>query len=242
MPIFNWDENDMKYSLVFFPWIGVIIGALFAGAYYLADMFEIPFFILALVCGLIPLVITGGFHVDGFMDVSDALSSYLDKEKKLEILKDPHIGAFAVIALVKYILFYAIAMTAVLYYGSFSEAVMLGLCFVLSRCITGITSLYFEKAKKNGMLYSETKGGNAAVKVPVIIQTVLVLGVMAVINIFEAGFVLIGTFLSILYYRHMTKKQFGGVTGDTAGYLVLLSECVMTFGVLAGVILLKFIY
>ena len=49
---------------------------------------------------IIPLVITGGFHVDGFMDTVDAIRSYRSKEEKLEILKDPHIGSFAVIKFV----------------------------------------------------------------------------------------------------------------------------------------------
>ena len=43
------------------------------------------------------LLVTGGIHLDGFMDTTDARSSYGDREKKLAILKDSHVGAFAVI-------------------------------------------------------------------------------------------------------------------------------------------------
>ena len=46
----------------------------------------------------IPLMITGGFHVDGFMDTMDAFHSYQEKEQKLNILKDSHIGAFAAVS------------------------------------------------------------------------------------------------------------------------------------------------
>ena len=45
----------------------------------------------------VPLLVTGGIHLDGFMDTTDARSSYGDMEKKLAILKDSHVGAFAVI-------------------------------------------------------------------------------------------------------------------------------------------------
>ena len=55
---------------------------------------------------LIPVWITGGIHLDGYADTCDALSSYGDREKKLEILKDPHCGAFAVIRLCSYFLAY----------------------------------------------------------------------------------------------------------------------------------------
>ena len=49
------------------------------------------------------LLVTGGIHMDGYMDTMDALHSYGNREKKLEILKDSHIGAFAVIMTVLYV-------------------------------------------------------------------------------------------------------------------------------------------
>lgn len=56
------------------------------------------------VSGVFLLLITGGIHIDGYMDTMDAVHSYGNREKKLEILKDSHIGAFAVIMLVTYVL------------------------------------------------------------------------------------------------------------------------------------------
>lgn len=44
-----------------------------------------------------PGSVTGGIHLDGLLDTADALSSYKTKEEKLEILKDSHAGAFAII-------------------------------------------------------------------------------------------------------------------------------------------------
>lgn len=43
-----------------------------------------------------PLLVTGGIHIDGFSDTMDALSSHAERQKKLEIMDDPHIGAFGV--------------------------------------------------------------------------------------------------------------------------------------------------
>ena len=60
-----------------------------------------------MVLVIVPVVITGGIHVDGLLDTSDALSSWRDREKRLEILKDSHAGAFAVItACVYFMAFY----------------------------------------------------------------------------------------------------------------------------------------
>jgi adenosylcobinamide-GDP ribazoletransferase len=50
-----------------------------------------------------PIIITGGIHMDGFLDTQDALSSYQPRERRLEILKDSHAGAFAIQGLLQYI-------------------------------------------------------------------------------------------------------------------------------------------
>ena len=55
-----------------------------------------PFF-LAVILTVIPVFVTGGIHVDGLLDTSDALSSWQERTRRLEILKDSHAGAFAII-------------------------------------------------------------------------------------------------------------------------------------------------
>lgn len=64
----------------------------------------------ALIFLVLPVIVTGGIHVDGYMDTSDAIHSYGDREKKLSILKDSHIGAFAVIRLLVYSAVYFAAL------------------------------------------------------------------------------------------------------------------------------------
>ena len=95
----------MRYAMCFLPLVGVIIGVLeiVAGNLITTWKGEGTFF-YAVVLTLIPVFITGGIHLDGFADTMDAKSSYGDREKKLEILKDPHTGAFAIISLCCYFL------------------------------------------------------------------------------------------------------------------------------------------
>ena len=99
MPQFVWKEEDMRYSMCFFPWIGAVIGAILWGWFRLSALLGISTLAFILISAALPLIITGGFHVDGFMDTMDALHSYQPRERKLEILKDSHIGAFSVIKL-----------------------------------------------------------------------------------------------------------------------------------------------
>ena len=97
MPILEYTEDDMRYTFLAFPLIGVIIGAVQYVWYILCNKLGIGISLYAAVAVVLPLCITGGFHMDGYLDTTDALSSHREKERKLEILKDSHVGAFAVI-------------------------------------------------------------------------------------------------------------------------------------------------
>jgi len=109
VPQFDWNEKNMRYAMCAFPLIGVVIGA----AWCVCGALPLPGFAKAAGFALIPVWITGGIHLDGYADTCDALSSYGDREKKLEILKDPHCGAFAVIRLCSYFLAYFALCTCV---------------------------------------------------------------------------------------------------------------------------------
>ncbi len=75
VPQFDWKEEDMQYHLCFFPLIGLIIGALEAGWFFLGNAVEISHLCKTLIAVAIPLLVTGGFHKDGFMDTMDAFHS-----------------------------------------------------------------------------------------------------------------------------------------------------------------------
>ena len=78
----------MRYTMCFFPLIGVLIGAAVAGFVFLSEKLGAGEIFTALVGTALPLVITGGIHMDGFLDTTDARRSFLPRERKLEILKD----------------------------------------------------------------------------------------------------------------------------------------------------------
>ena len=123
----------------------------------------------AMIGTAIPLAVTGGFHVDGFMDTMDAFHSYQPREKKLEILKDSHIGAFSVICLVLYELIYIGAYSEI---DAVRQAGIVAAGFFLSRCLSGIAAMTFPGAKKEGLLYMFTsKAHERAVKTALFLQS-----------------------------------------------------------------------
>lgn len=224
MPRFKWEEEDLRYVLCFLPLVGAVIGALVYGGLYLANAWELPLLAKVCIVSAIPLLITGGFHVDGYMDVKDALSSYKSREDKLAILKDPHIGAFAVIGFVIYGLIWTGAVAVICDRSVTNMCVILIPVFILSRIGTSISSVALKKAKSDGMLNNEAKGAGRIQLAVMIVCLALTLTIACLIDIYIAVTLTAVLAIIYVYYRYKTYKEFGGVTGDTAGYFVCISE------------------
>ena len=222
MPQFAWKDEDMKYMLCFFPWVGAVTGGLLWLWSFLCRKYGIGSLGYTLIGGAIPLLVTGGIHVDGFMDTMDAFHSYQPKEKKLEILKDAHIGAFSVIML---------ALYGMLYLGAFSEIsdpVLLRIVcmgFFLSRCLSGIGVVSFPSAKKDGLLYLfASNAQKRIVRGSLYLQLAVCIGLMLWQEPLAGGSITVAALCVFGYYYFRSKKELGGVTGDTAGYFVVLCE------------------
>ncbi len=239
MPRFPWDEDDMKHSLSFFPLIGLLIGALICGLHMNPFVFELPLFIKTILTVLIPILITGGFHLDGFMDTEDAIRSYRDRERKLEIMKDAHVGAFAVIGLLIVTLFFLAGTGLLLYAGDDGTIIVFALIFAESRALSGICSMFFDKARKDGMLASETAEKKKSVVVFLFIWLAAVIAAAFFIAPIPAAFMQAAFVLFTVYYRILTYRQFGGVTGDTAGYYVTVSELSAVIFIALGVLIFR---
>ena len=100
VPQVAWTDENRKYSMCFFPLIGAVIGLLLWGWLALCDALGFGALLRGAVGALLPILVTGGIHMDGFMDTSDALASWQSPEKRLEILKDSRVGAGGVTAFV----------------------------------------------------------------------------------------------------------------------------------------------
>lgn len=229
-PRTEWDGDSMAYAFCFFPWIGLVVGGAELLWWHVAAALGIEGLLFAAVAALLPLLVTGGIHLDGFLDVADARGSHQSRERKLEILKDSHVGAFAVIAMGCYLLLYTALWSAVTPHPA------LALIPVLSRTLSGLAAIHWKNARGSGMLASFSQASalwaNRAVLVLWLLATALALGFLPG---WEGVAVLIAALLSVLYYRFMSHREFGGITGDLAGWFVQ----VMELAALAAVVLLQ---
>lgn len=222
VPQFEWKEEDMEYMMCFFPWIGGVIGLAFYGWAVLCEKFAVGTLCYALIAAAIPLIISGGFHVDGYMDTMDALHSYQSREKKLEILKDSHIGAFAAIMLV---LYYLIDIAAISEIHTRKAVFAVAAVFFLARCLSGIAVVTLQPAKKEGLLYAFASGAQKEkVKRGLYLQLILCMALMIIISKEYGVAAIIASLLSFLYFKKKSYKEFGGITGDTAGFFVTVCE------------------
>lgn len=94
-----WDEEARPLMLPMLPLVGLEIGALWVLLGWLTQLAGLPVLIRGLILALWPYLATGFLHLDGYMDVTDAVKSCRDLARRREILKDSHVGSFAVIGL-----------------------------------------------------------------------------------------------------------------------------------------------
>ncbi len=244
IPIPNavWKGEKPKYTLGFFPWVGAVIGV---GEYLLYRFLPVSGVPLALCMAVLPLILTGGIHVDGFMDTSDAFHSYGDKQKKLEILKDPHIGAFAVIrVLILAALYLAGLLVLTETTGSpeiQKEAVLIFAgSFILGRSASGCLMVLLPPAKKDGMAAEIKKDsarrgncvllflqGGAVIIAGLIISPLLMTASVMALFLVTARFL----------FHHVAELE--GITGDLAGWYLTVSECAMLLMTVAVYLALK---
>ena len=228
MPQVEWNDDNMKYSICFFPFIGIVIGALLIGWYYLSGFLGLNVYIWAAVAASLSTVVTGGIHMDGFCDTTDALSSHQSQEKKLLILKDSNSGAFAIIKTCVYYMLYFAVFTQMT-----SEGIaVVAIGFVISRALSGLAVVNFKSARTSGLAATFK---NASHKRNVTIGLIVILALAIALAVMTAPYVGILTVICALvvfgYYRVVSYRQFGGITGDLAGYFLVLCELAMAYGV-----------
>ena len=231
MPQVEWSDENRKYSMCFFPLIGAVIGLVMWGWLWLCDRIGIGTLLRGAVCAVIPLIVTGGIHMDGFMDTSDALASWQPKERRLEILKDSHVGAFAVIGCAGYLLLSA----AVCADMPAQAAPMLMGVFMISRALSALALAFLKSARPGGMMDGFARSAHRRM---VSISAAVYAVICAVLWAVFGNWLALGCFAAaavcFAYYRHMSYKNFGGVTGDLAGWFVQVTELALAAVIVLG--------
>lgn len=228
MPKTDWNKQNMKYAMCFFPLVGSAVGVITFVTYVICCKLNIGNILRTSILTIMPIIITGGIHIDGFVDTMDAINSYQPIERKLEILKDSHIGAFALISCVIYF---------IISFGLWSgidEKTLIIVCvgFILSRALSGFSIVSFPCAKKSGLASSFSDAAQKnIVKITMLFYILVCIFIMLYIDLILGSICVISTILMFVYYKHMSIRKFSGITGDLAGYFLQMCELFMLISV-----------
>lgn len=217
VPCRVWDEQARDKMVTCLPLVGLEIGAIWCALRWLCQLLPLPGPVEGLILGAYPFLVTGMIHLDGFMDVTDAVKSCRDLSRRREILKDSHVGSFAVI----YVALLLLAQLTV--FASLPEEAPIGvLCLIpaVSRCGSALavtllpamsTSQYAGQKKNRGQIWFLT-------------------GLLAIFLL--AGFCLWGRYglvpLGVVagYAVALRRgyRSLEGMNGDIAGYALTIGE------------------
>lgn len=212
----NVNEEDFSEGVIYFPVVGLIIGGL---SYLLMELlqYRLSEGIVAVMILLFQVFITGGLHLDGLADSFDGLYSNRDKNRMLEIMKDSRVGSNGALALIMLMLVKFILLIEVI--NSYHVMTIMILTPALARYTVIVASRFSNYAREKGMgnfFIGKTRTEHLVMgSIFVLAMTMLQaqsLIVMATMVVF-----------ALLYSKHVTKKL-GGMTGDTLGAMIEMSE------------------
>ena len=216
-PIQIWDEDSKDKMLLFLPVVGLEIGAIWVLLAWLCSLLSLPSLLTGLVLTVWPFLATGQIHLDGFMDVTDAVGSYRTLERRREILKDSHVGSFAVIGvcllmLAQFALFSSMPQN--------SNNLILLLVPAVSRCCSAL-AVALLKPMSTSQYADQRKPKSHMVVLTIILVVFLAAGFLLC---GKYGFVLTGCLAGYGLALLRAYRSLGGMNGDVAGFALTIGE------------------
>ncbi len=209
--------DDMERSVVFFPAAGLVIGAVLASVAWLGLSLGVDSSALAVILVASSAWLSRGLHLDGVADLCDGFGGSFETQRRLEIMKDSHIGAFGVVALIMVLLLKVAGLQALL--GGPGDLLVVVMVPATARFAMLIAAFKARYPRQAGTGH-------------------FVVGKVTLFRLLAAGFFLaplallgwsgLGLLLACLVppllLRIKAQKALGGVTGDVLGAAIEWSE------------------
>ena len=218
-PIPRWNSGYYRQMLLCLPFLGGVLGLIWAGIGWLLLRLSAPQPLFALCMTAAPWCLTGFIHLDGFMDCCDAVLSRRDQARRREILKDSHVGSFAVICLV---------LLAMAGYSVWSCPVQPGKLWALPlvsaavRCVSAGSVLGLAPLETSGYhAMGQSRGAAAAAW--------MLAAVCAGLSLLLPGrgfFCVPAAIAEAAAAVFLLRRNLGGMCGDISGAAITLGELV----------------
>ncbi len=239
LPRYEWDDEGGKNIMKFYPAIGLIVGLIWYGVFRLLNLLGASIMVTTAITLIIPFILTGMIHLDGYMDVCDALLSRRDKEEKLRILKDPHTGAFAVISVVMLFVvnfsgLYTVISNSIQDNSINISTIGLILIPIISRSLMGYL-LLSKESMKGSSLGAFFKQGTGKIDRFILLSSLIISSIISIFIFGICGLIMsLAMILVSTFFVNNAVKEFGGMSGDSAGYGLVIAETI-------GILILSFI-
>ncbi len=212
-PLKIWDEEARDQMLLFLPLVGLEIGGLWALVAWLTA--GVPALVRGAILCAWPFLASGFIHLDGFMDVCDAVGSCRSLERRREILKDPHVGSFAVIGLALLMVSqFALCASAPEHFG------ILVLIPVVSRCCSVLAVTLLPPMESSQ--YATWKPRKQEAMLPGVLLALCILLGYCFCGLTANS--LLGGLIGYLMGLRKGYSALEGMNGDISGFALTVSE------------------
>lgn len=225
-------DEEFHKTITYFPLVGLVLGVLIYIIGLVSGIF-FDSFITSIIVTLALVILTGGLHIDGLGDTFDAIYSYRDKERMLEIMKDSRLGTNSLLAIMFLILLkigfiYSIINNNLLWTVIFMPVVArLGVIVMMYKTVTprenGMGNLFIGKAS------------TSMFTIAILYTIILMIGISKLIFLASTleAMMLISTIIILFIFNNLFKKhiyiKIDGVTGDILGCTIELGELIYLF-------------
>lgn len=222
-------DEDFHKSLYYFPLVGLILGVLEFLIGKISIMIFDPF-ISSLIITLSAVILTGGLHIDGLGDTFDALYSYRDKEKMLEIMKDSRLGTNSLLA-VMFVLLFKIGFI----YSIINKGLLWIIMFMPILGRLGVLVLTYKTVtpRKNGLGNLFIGKCSTKMFLTAISYSLVIIAIISKLIFLSTNAILLSALISVpvillfnLIFKKHVYKKIDGVTGDILGCSIELSELI----------------
>jgi adenosylcobinamide-GDP ribazoletransferase len=216
------DADGLARAMCVFPLVGAMLGLVNAGSAWVLWNVA-PRELTALVLVALPVLMTGALHHDGLADTVDAVGGGFTRERRLAIMKDPHIGTYGVISVVLLIL------AQFVIFKNFSNEKRLCLALVaapaLARVPTVLLPYWLNYARAEGgkgKFVEKLRGWQLVVAFGLAVAVAI--GCLGVAGLYATLVMLVVCGVAGAYFQ----SSLGGITGDTLGATSIVCETVIT--------------
>ncbi|MGI6157432.1 MAG: adenosylcobinamide-GDP ribazoletransferase [Saccharofermentanales bacterium] len=232
VPQHPYDPRHMASVLAYFPWMGLAGIALAIAIIVLTELMAAATLLRAVLVVGVLIAMTGAIHLDGFADTVDALMSHRDRDEQLRIMRDPHIGTFAVVALIFWALIATAAWSSLLARSHWPTLGAALVTEIFGRSLSGLYSATLPSAHRDGMQHTQTSRQAPVVRPALTVAYLLSSAAMIAFGHYAGIIAVVLATVTALIFRRFSKRAFHGATGDLAGFLFTVIQA-MTWLILA---------